>query len=278
MAASVVFDVPERLVSAAIATHNNHKVCVNSVCGDTSIAESNVCEHGEEAWTRCGNLQTLTNAATNGGSYYLDDDITLTDSMTIKSGITLNLCLNGHTITMSSTRTPLFQVKDGGTLNLCDCKGGGQLTGAKETQYIGGAVYARGIFNMYSGAITGNSGMYGGVCVPSDNNGTFNMYGGTISGNYASDTTKGSAVNFMGDKFEMYGGTITENNTAHAIDGTSLTIYGGEITNNNGTGISSSGNFEMYGGKISGNKGDSYGGVYIFNRNATFSMYGGEIS
>lgn len=132
MTSAIVFDIPEILstiVSAATAAHTAHKICINSVCGITGITENNKCEHdAETAWTK---WQDRSSCPT-GGTYYLDTDITLSGTVRIASGETLNLCLNGHTVKIKdgSTYTPFFNISSGGTLNLCDCKGGGQLTGA----------------------------------------------------------------------------------------------------------------------------------------------------
>lgn len=43
-------------------------------------------------------------AFTSSGSYYLNNDVTLSDQITIGSGVDVTLCLNGHTVTAASNK------------------------------------------------------------------------------------------------------------------------------------------------------------------------------
>ena len=157
------------------------------------------------------------------GDYYLTENITINSRIDITSG-TVNLCLNGKTISASSSyNTSLFYVENA-TLNIYDCVGGGTLTGGKGYAFDGGnqkggAIYLRhSTLNMYGGTITGNKAVWGGAVFidGSNKDSEFNMYGGTISSNTAQ---KGG------------GGIEVENNYSY------LNIYAGSIINNSVTNV-----------------------------------------
>lgn len=141
-------------------------------------------------------------------NYYLSDDFT--GNLTVAAGETAVLCLNGHTIT-SATGTTIL-VSKGATLRICDCQGGGCITGGAG-RTGGGLNVNGGTLELYGGRITGNkatqTGAGGGVCVAV--NGTFSMYGGSVDHNEAK--SGGGVYVSSGSKFVMTGGSIT-NNTA----------------------------------------------------------------
>ena len=266
-ATAVVFDVPEKMIAAATSdSHADHRVC-----GETS------CSHeGHEAitdWTTINNESDLKNMA-NGGHYRLYNDITLTDQVEIASGVDVTLCLNGKTITAANGKR-IFKIK--GSLTLCDCKGGGKLTGGgnsisgNDDYSGGGAIYIyKGTFNMYGGTISGNTasntryGQGGGVYMASQP--TFNMYGGTISNNTA--YTAGGGV-YVSGIFTMYDGTIQNNQ----LDNTNTENNGVE---GGGVMVDSDGEFIMNGGTIKDNTAlTEGGGVYDYGK---FTMNGGTIS
>ena len=179
---------------------DSHTHCI---CGKT---HKNVGDHDAEVsttFTAVTDQNGLQNAATNGGSVYLANDITINAAITVTGDLTL--CLNGYTLKNTASNTRVIHI-DGGTLNLTDCGSTGTITG---------------------GSITGNGG---GVY----NQGTFAMYGGKISGNTANN---GGGVYVLGDGFIMYGGEIS-NNTARYNGGgvynarLNTIIAGGSIKNN----------------------------------------------
>lgn len=186
------------------------------------------------AWT---NSEMLPVAA---GNYYLTVNVTLSFQEWWVPRGTVNLCLNGKTITCSeNVKNPIdvINIMETDTIfSLYDCTGAGKVVGLK------GGVANEGTFNLYGGKITGRqgSGVY--------NSGIFNMYGGEVS-----DCTAyhlgGGVVN--GGTFNMYGGKI-RNNTLMNSDGWGDTLGGGVFTG---------GIFNMYGGEISGNVADAGGGV-----------------
>lgn len=217
---------------------------------------------------------TLTNSTLPGGSYYLPDDVTLSDTLKI-SGV-VNLCLNGHKLTAAANRR-VIQLDAGFTLNLCDCRQGdagvsndvtcagsgangtvscGVITGGDSRTQTGinhgGGVLINGAgaaFNMYGGAVSGNTGNgTGGVRV---SNGAFTMYGGEISYNCAAGASAGGVIVSTGMTFTMQGGTIKNNSAANGHGG-GIFIYGGTVN--------------MSGGTITGNTivaGQHGGGVYV---------------
>lgn len=112
--------------------------------------------HDGVAYTAIG--QSFSGGALEG-DIYLDRDVTLTSSVIVKNGKALNLCLNGNTLSNSSSRA--IEVESGGTLNLCDCGSGGKVAGGSyagienygTTKISGGT-----IISMYDNGIESNSG------------------------------------------------------------------------------------------------------------------------
>lgn len=237
--------------------------------------------------------------------YYLTTDVQL--NATWKPVGNTMLCLNGHSITITSYS--VITVNDGVTFTLCDCNGSDKTYHFAEDGYYqpwkldesgshtvtggiiahtGGGWYGSGVqvsgggtFNMYGGTIVGNSGTKtsegqrgGGVYVLNNTQtrakGTFNMYGGEITGNKAiggSADVGGGGV-FVYGIFNMSGGDITNN-----------TAVGHNATSGGGVNVASGGVFTMTGGTIGGEgKGNTanYGGG-VYAKNATFNMSGGEI-
>ena len=156
------------------------------------------------------------------GTIKLDD--TKTGSLfTVPSGVTLKLhdiTLEGH----STNYSPLVYVNNGGKLEITDAT----ISGNTNTSYYGGGVRVAsgGIFNMYSGEISGNkaigtgNGYGGGVYV----GGTFNMYGGEISGNTASQN--GGGVCLYEGIFRIENGTIADDNIASGTPTAGSVFYG----------------------------------------------------
>lgn len=205
-------------------------------------------KHGDiefDLWTSEDSLPTIP------GNYCLDKDVTLAGHWTLPSG-TVNLCLNGHTITNGEN---CFYIDDGSTLNLYD-EGNGQIVNTRTASGNDGAayIYPGGTFNMYGGTLTNNKyGVYVG-------GGTFNLIGGSISSN---NRTSGSTLDARG---------VT-------VDSGTFNMSGGSISNNvgyeNGAGVYvSGGTFNLSGGSITGNSGPM-GGIYF--RKGTFNLSGAPI-
>ena len=258
-------------VSASAAEHSNHPICgkTHTDIGDHTEPCNDVTwiEVTKENVTDNNGLKLET-----GKSYYLGEDISVKYAITIKG--TVNLCLNGHSIT-KTTESNAFKgvitVADDSSFTLCDCNGSGagngKITHADNVTGRGVLVGSNRsssqttFFLMYGGTISGNriNGQDGaGVRV---HNASFKMYGGTISDNHVEKMSNdgGGGVNARG-KFIMYGGEISRN------------------TSNGGGGVAVVGaSFEMHGGIISGNTAtDSGGGVDLWND--SFTLSGGTIS
>lgn len=258
-------------VSASAAEHSSHPICgkTHTDIGDHTEPCNDVTwiEVTKENVTDNNGLKLET-----GKSYYLGEDISVKYAITIKG--TVNLCLNGHSIT-KTTESNAFKgvitVADDSSFTLCDCNGSGagngKITHADNVTGRGVLVGSNRsssqttFFLMYGGTISGNriNGQDGaGVRV---HNASFKMYGGTISDNHVEKMSNdgGGGVNARG-KFIMYGGEISRN------------------TSNGGGGVAVVGaSFEMHGGIISGNTAtDSGGGVDLWND--SFTLSGGTIS
>lgn len=96
--------------------------CALMLLGKSTI--SNPHTHDSITFTE---LSTLP-ASLSSGSYYLTGDITLTDTVTIPGSGSVNLCLNGHTITGPAGKAA-FKVPSGATLNVYNAEGANGFAG-----------------------------------------------------------------------------------------------------------------------------------------------------
>lgn len=218
---------------------DSHTHCI---CGKT---HKNVGDHDAEVsttFTAVTDQNGLQNAATNGGSVYLANDITINAAITVTGELTL--CLNGYTLKNTATNTRVIHI-DGGTLNLTDCGGTGTITGGSITG-SGGGVYNQGTFAMYGGKISGNTAnMGGGVYVLGDG---FIMYGGEISNNTAK--YNGGGVYNARLNTIIAGGSIKNNTANDSPSGgiymnQSITLSGNPVISGNEYG-SNDGYFDIY--------------------------------
>ena len=197
------------------------------------------------------------------GKYYLDTDVTLTETWRPADGTVL--CLNGHNITMNGNEKAAIYVINGVTFTLCDCKGGkdayGQITHTAGMTGSGVYVLSGGVFHMYGGSISNNT------TNPGDNGGgvymgggQFTMYGGSITKNTAKKDSQNNGGN--GGGVYMGGGKFTMNGEATSVSNNKANQGGGVYV--------SGGKFNMSGGSITGNDGN---GVFVDDR-ATFTVSG----
>ena len=218
-------------------------------------AEKTDCEH-HKGWETISTEKELMELGETGGSGYLVDNIQISEAFEIKEGVTVNLCLNGYSITQTAD---VYTIRVCGTLNLYDKKdNSGKITHSEGKNGCGVCNYY-GTFVMEGGTISENhdytAGEAGGVY---NHKGPFIMKGGIISGNEASF---GSGVtNFFGS-FTMEGGIISGNDayTSGVVENTqgTFTMKGGIISGNeadDSCGVANSGTFIMEGGIISGNR------------------------
>lgn len=216
---------------------HKHTLCNKTSWQHTGAGHSDSCGDSitfnewtdAEAQEKYGEGATAANCLPSSGDWYLKNAVTLTKTHEVNGG-TLNLCLNGKSVTLDASGA-VFSVKNGGVLNLTDCKGTGIIThatsknGAGVSVEAGGDGTTAGTFNLYNGNITGNSNSDngGGVSVLSD--GQFNMYGGSITNNKAAT---GGGVNVADNaKVTIGGGSITNN---EAAEGGGMTVGACQVT------------------------------------------------
>ena len=263
----------------------NHK---HGVCGEVGCTEHG----GDVVWTEWTNSGALPAQ----GSFCLETDVDLGKGITVAPGTTLNICLNGHSITRAGGR--IFTI-NGGTLNICDHENaGGRVIGASKKTLRGGIVDVRkpkggtvgGTFNLYGGTLTGGLAVKDGKGKNGDGGavyigaGTFRMYGGEISGCAARNN--GGAVVVSGSSSMLFaGGTITGNSAVRAGGilvqaGAKLEMTGGSVLDNRantGAGLYAN-NSEMTitGGTVAGNIAKEYGGG-IRAAGSTVTLAGGTL-
>ena len=254
-------------------THADHCVCGGHALGMTNHScDSNITW---QAWTDGSKLPTTP------GNYYLDVDVSFSATKeTSAVGETVNLCLNGHTVSITGGR---INVK--GNLRITDCGNTGKIVSTASGKY-------GGIFYVYNGAyVTIYAGTYdasgtsmrnGGVAhIGNDQAAYMDIYGGTLIGgeltvaSTVTDSprgTKGGILDItVSSVVNMYGGTLqggTATETSETTDSKNWPM-GGCIAVYSGT-------FNMYGGTISGGTA-TYGGC-IFVRTGAANIYGGTVS
>jgi len=196
-----------------------------------------------------------------GGNIVLDGHGSL---FTLDSGVTLvlqNITLTGFAQTVAADARPLVVVNAGGILRMnADSLLTGHTNNATGANAGGGVrVNSGGVFDMYGGAISGNTvtaaSAAGGVFIAGTaaNPSVFNMHtGATIFGNNANGATSSGGVflSSAGTTFNMFGGTIS-GNRANAATGQTT---GGVRVSGNATAI-----FNMRGGVITDNHATSAG-------------------
>ena len=223
-------------VSAEEGQHSSHPICgaTHTGIGDHTGTCDNV------TWTAWDGANEIAYDPTTGTAYvYLTGETTLTDTLGVKSGYTLYLCLNGKTLKSTGT---VITVEGGAALNICDCQCGGEITNTSESNspikvdpdYKGTAT-----LNLYGGKVSGSVNSDGAVMLynnagdQKDNAAIFNMYGGEVcntgSGIYVSFSSIGTG--FFG--VNIYGGTVASENT-YGIDSSgssnaTVLVAGGEI-------------------------------------------------
>ena len=148
-------------------------------------------EHDEmtfQAW------HNSTSLPTEAGNYYLGCDVTLQGDYnnenpeynnptvwTVPSGTT-NLCLNGHSISITDKWSRL-EVPNGSTLNLYDDGETGTVIQTDQDSVVSMFNINGGQLNLYSGTLSGALTVY------IDESGTFNMYGGNVQGSEGHHTS-----------------------------------------------------------------------------------------
>ena len=129
-----VYQYDEANEALRLYNKNSHPIC-GAECshGDAS--------HEGAPWQK---WSTSGGGTLDSGSYYLTGPVTLSKPIAITGNV--NFCLNGNTIKRSDGSSP-FQVQEGGSLTICDCKDTGRLTG--------GITATGGEVGIYGGNISG---------------------------------------------------------------------------------------------------------------------------
>ena len=204
--------------------------------------------HDHSGWTEWTSDNSLP---TESGNYYLTGSVTYTTNMwiDIKSGNTVNICLNGNSITFTKS-AGYYRVLSGAALNIYDCVDEcGTVTGSSRAP-----IQTSGNTTLYNGNIVCGNG--DGITVSSG--GDLTIKGGHISGSKYGVLANDDA------NITMTGGTVDGGNVgiwSHSMHISGGTVFGDEY------GIHSFGPLTVSGDvKISGNEhaiGHSRGGELI---------------
>lgn len=236
---------------------------------ETVIGQEIDRQNSSEDYSEVSSLDQLTYTSKEC-KVRLTENIVMTTAVTVNSGNSLTIDLNGYTLT-APENDKAFYIRDG-ALTIEDSIGGGVIQGSGTvTSYggNGGAIWmsssdSNNALTLTGGTIRGFTAKYGaGVYMGS---GTFHMAGGAIQNCSATDgNADGGGVYVFGGSFEMSDGTISACNATNAGGGVYV----------------SSGSFKMSGGSIENCTAHEGAGVKVYASNgetASFSMNGsGEI-
>lgn len=202
---------------------------------ETVIGQEIDQQNSSDDYTEVNSLDNLT-YTNNVCKIRLAADTVMTGSVTVNSGKSLTIDLNGHTLTAAENSRAFFI--QNGALTIEDSIGGGVIQGSGTVNGYGGAILMNGsdsnnALTLAGGTIRGFTAKYGaGVSM---GNGTFRMTGGAIRNCSATGgKADGGGVYVSGGSFEMSDGTISDCKATNAGGGVYV----------------SSGTFEMSGGSI----------------------------
>ena len=269
-----------------------HCVCSGKVSGHSC---------SKLTWTEVNAAQFLalfdsSNTLSADANVVLTEDVTLAVEYKM-GGKTMNLCLNGHTITMK-TNGRMTANGNMGTLNITDCGTTGNITADANCRHSILYTY-KGNLNLYGGKVNASAckaptkDTEGGALTVGFAGDTFTMYGGTILGSQKG-TCGGSINSVASTTILVKGGTISggkatkQGGNIYVVNGI-LTISGGEITGGEAAGSGggniyiSNGTLTISGGKIAGGKAtgtaaDKGMGGNIHGIKGTMNITGGEIT
>lgn len=242
-------------------------------------------QNSSDDYTEVDSLDKLT-YTNNVCKIRLAADTVMTVAVTVDSGKSLTIDLNGHTLTAAANSRAFFI--QNGALTIEDSGSTGVIQGSGTVTGNGGAIWmsssdSNNALTLTGGTIRGFTATDGGGVYVSG--GSFKMTDGTIS--TCNATNAGGGVYVSSGSFEMSGGSI-ENCTAH--EGAGVKVYAssgktasfsmsgsGEIKNCNQDGVSiaaigGTSEFSMSGGTIEDNSGF---GVWVDNGSAVMS--GGSV-
>lgn len=157
---------------------------------------------------------------------------------------TLDLCLYNKAVHVIGSSYDQIYLAGGSTLVLSDCTKTGKIIGSKVKSGSGGVAYVKnGTLLVYDIKLTGGSASTGGA-VTVDAKGVLNIYSGEISGNTVTSGKGGAIYIKSGGVVNIYGGTIKDNHVysgdggaIYVEAGGTLNLYGGKITGNTASGL-----------------------------------------
>ena len=200
-------------VSASAAEHSNHPICGDTTkCTNPDHSGEN--HGGAVTWKAWNGTDEIT-YTDNTAYVYLKDRATRSNALKVSNGQTLNLCLNGKTLSSSNNISQLIEVTGGAVLNICSCQSGGEILfsrsgGGTDAGTPAILIKSGGKFNLYGGKVNRKNGSNGaGVKLYNAANAEFNMYGGEVCNSndnmsaavYANATSGGGTIN-------IYAGTV----------------------------------------------------------------------
>ena len=265
------------VMSVTVAADNTH---THPVCGAT---HTDIGDHtgscAAVVWTAWDGTSDINYGESNTAYVYLSDNATRSSTLTVTGGNTLYLCLGGKTLTGDIT------VEGDATLNICDCRGGGEIKTAS-----GNAVCVKTksrsnvhtTLNLYGGKIGSDSTFNSGAIELYNNDrnnaqtvAVFNMYGGEVYNGGAGEAAVFASYANIGQGYyelNMYGGSIRcEKGNGFAFsnnENVTMQITGGTITSGNyGVNLSSNDKLTLSGNPqfIDKKYYSSGAGIYIPN-------------
>ena len=265
------------VMSITVAADNTH---THPVCGAT---HTDIGDHtgscAAVVWTAWDGTSDINYGESNTAYVYLSDNATRSSTLTVTGGNTLCLCLGGKTLTGDIT------VEGDATLNICDCRGGGEIKTASGNAVRVKTKHSSNVhttLNLYGGKIGSDSTFNSGAIELYNNDrnnaqtvAVFNMYGGEVYNGGAGEAAVFASYANIGQGYyelNMYGGSIRcEKGNGFAFsnnENVTMQITGGTITSGNyGVNLSSNNKLTLSGNPqfIDKKYYSSSAGIYIPN-------------
>ena len=265
------------VMSITVAADNTH---THPICGAT---HTDIGDHtgscAAVVWTAWDGTSDINYGESNTAYVYLSDNATRSSTLTVTGGNTLCLCLGGKTLTGDIT------VEGDATLNICDCRGGGEIKTASGNAVCVKTKHSSNVhttLNLYGGKIGSDSTFNSGAIELYNNDrnnaqtvAVFNMYGGEVYNGGAGQAAVFASYANIGQGYyelNLYGGSIRcEKGNGFAFsnnENVTMQITGGTITSGNyGVNLSSNNKLTLSGNPqfIDKKYYSSSAGIYIPN-------------
>ena len=200
---------------------------------------------------------TKTDSLPKGGSYYLTENVVLSESQrtVVGSGMYLRLCLNGKSISGENRSSSIYSVIEG-RMELYDCTGAGSMYCECAIAYAAISVSKMGSVEVYGGTVE-SGGLGSAVAIVESgtddySGGYITVYGGTLRGG-ADQGGIGVNAGITNAPVDVRGGTV-EGYYGIVVRSGTLTVSGGTVTGKGHHGVVVRNNCEatISGGQISG--------------------------